>query len=284
MPGDVHETRILLIGDIVGKPGRRIVQEMLPGLRESLDLDMVIANAENSAAGSGITPKIFADLRAAGVDLMTLGDHAWKRKDNLEVLDKEALCLRPHNYPEEAKGTGWAVVETADGVKVAYIIVLGRVFMDSVDCPLRTVDKVLAQLPEDVKIRIIEFHAEATSEKQAAAWHLDGRATAVVGTHTHVLTADARILTQGTGYISDMGMTGPYDGVIGRDSKPVLHKFLTSMHAPFTVAENNAHLCGVLLSVDPDTGRLSSIRAVDIAESEDGRFSHEVIQGPDSSN
>jgi metallophosphoesterase (TIGR00282 family) len=284
MPGDVNETRILLIGDIVGKPGRRIVQEMLPGLRESLDLDMVIANAENSAAGSGITPKIFADLRAAGVDLMTLGDHAWKRKDNLEVLDKEPLCLRPHNYPEEAKGAGWSVVETADGVKVAYIIVLGRVFMDSVDCPLRTVDKVLAQLPEDVKIRIIEFHAEATSEKQAAAWHLDGRATAVVGTHTHVLTADARILTQGTGYISDMGMTGPYDGVIGRDSKPVLHKFLTSMHAPFTVAENNAHLCGVLLSVDPDTGRLSSIRAVDIAESEDGRFSHEVIQGPDSSN
>ena len=284
MPGDVHETRILLIGDIVGKPGRRIVQDMLPGLRESLDLDMVIANAENSAAGSGITPKIFADLRAAGVDLMTLGDHAWKRKDNLEVLDKEALCLRPHNYPEEAKGTGWSVVETADGVKVAYIIVLGRVFMDSVACPLRTVDEVLAHLPEDVKIRIIEFHAEATSEKQAAAWHLDGRATAVVGTHTHVLTADARILTQGTGYISDMGMTGPYDGVIGRDSKPVLHKFLTSMHAPFTVAENNAHLCGVLLSVDPDTGRLSSIRAVDIAESEDGRFSHEVIQGPESSN
>jgi hypothetical protein len=281
MPADCSDIRILLIGDIVGKPGRKIVQGMLPGLRESLDLDLVIANAENSAAGSGITPKIFADLRTAGVDLMTLGDHAWKRRDNLEVLEKEPLCLRPHNYPEEALGTGWTVVETAAGVPVAHVIVLGRVFMDSVSCPFRTVDAVLQEIPEDVKIRIVEFHAEATSEKQAAGWHFDGRVTAVVGTHTHVLTADARILPGGTGYLTDMGMTGPYDGVIGRDAKPVLHKFLTSMHAPFTVAEKNAHLCGVLLTVDPSSGRPTSFRSVDIAETADGAFCHDVVEGPD---
>lgn len=283
MHDDSQEIRILLIGDIVGKTGRRIVKQMLPDLRKSLDLDIVIANAENSAAGSGITPKIFAELRAAGVDLMTLGDHAWKRKDNLEVLNNEELCLRPGNYPEVAAGKGWGIVATDSGIKVAHIIVLGRVFMDSVDCPFRTVDAILEQLPSDVRICIVECHAEATSEKQAAGWHLDGRVTAVVGTHTHVLTADARILTQGTAYISDLGMTGPYDGVIGRDAKPVLHKFLTSMHAPFTVAEDNVHMCGVLLSVDPETGKASSIQPMDISEDGSSHFFHDVLQGPDSS-
>ncbi|HIC22262.1 MAG TPA: TIGR00282 family metallophosphoesterase [Planctomycetes bacterium] len=275
--------RILLIGDIVGKTGRRIVKQKLPGLRESLGLDLVIANAENSAAGSGITPKIFSELRAAGVDLMTLGDHAWKRKDNLDVLNNEELCLRPSNYPEVAAGKGWGVVSTESGVQVAHIIVLGRVFMDAVDCPFRAVDSILEQLPDDVRICIVEYHGEATSEKQAAGWYLDGRVTAVVGTHTHVLTADARFLTQGTAYISDLGMTGPYDGVIGREAKPVLHKFLTSMHAPFTVAENNVHMCGVLLTVDPETGKASSIQPMDIAEDGTSPFSHDFLQVPESS-
>lgn len=281
MHDDNSEVRILVIGDIVGKVGRNIVKDVVPGLRESLALDLVIANAENSAAGSGITPKIFNELRAAGVDLMTLGDHAWKRKDNIEVLNNEELCLRPHNYPDVAAGTGWGVVNTVNGVPVAHVIVLGRVFMDPVECPLRCVDKILEELPEEVKICIVEYHAEATSEKQAAGWHLDGRVTAVVGTHTHVLTADARLLTKGTAYISDLGMTGPYDSVIGRDSKPVLHKFLTSMHAPFTVAEQNVHLCGVLLSVDPETGKASSIRPVDISRDEAVPFNHEIVQGTD---
>ncbi len=282
MHADGPEIRILLIGDIVGKVGREIVKEMLPGMRESLGLDLVIANAENSAAGSGITPKIFSELQSAGVDLMTLGDHAWKRKDNLEVLKNEPLCLRPHNYPDEAIGKGWGVVATADGIQVAHAIVLGRVFMDAVDCPLRCVDSILAELPDDVKICIVEYHAEATSEKQAAGWYLDGRVTAVVGTHTHVLTADARFLTKGTAYISDLGMTGPYDSVIGREAKPVLHKFLTSMHAPFTVAEENVHLCGVLLSVNPETGKASSIRPVDISRDGTVPFAHDVIQGTES--
>ena len=282
MHDDDQEIRILLIGDIVGKTGRRIVKQTLPGLRESLGLDLVIANAENSAAGSGITPKIFSELRAAGVDLMTLGDHAWKRKDNLVVLNEEEYCLRPCNYPEVAAGKGWGVVTTDSGVQVAHIIVLGRVFMDAVDCPFRTVDSILEQLPDDVKICIVEYHAEATSEKQAAGWYFDGRVTAVVGTHTHVLTADARLLTQGTAYISDLGMTGPYDGVIGREAQPVLHKFLTSMHAPFTVAENNVHMCGVLLSVDPETGKASSIRPMDISEDDTSPFFHDFLQVPDS--
>jgi len=284
MPDSDGNLRILLIGDIVGRPGRNVVKDRLPGLRESLDLDMVIANAENSAAGSGITMKIFNELRAAGIDLMTLGDHAWKRRDNLEVLDKEPLCLRPHNYPEVASGKGWSVIETDSGTKVAYIIVLGRVFMEPVSCPFKTIDSILEEIPQDVKVRIVEFHAEATSEKQAAGWYLDGRVTAVVGTHTHVLTADARILTSGTGYISDMGMTGPYDGVIGRDAEPVLHKFLTSMHAPFTVAERNAHLCGVLMTVDPQTGKPATFRAVDIAAEDGDRFCHDVLEEADPAN
>ena len=279
MHADGSEVRILVIGDIVGKVGRQIVKEMLPDLRESLSLDLVIANAENSAAGSGITPKIFAELRSAGVDLMTLGDHAWKRKDNIEVLKNETLCLRPHNYPDVAVGKGWEVVNTAEGVQVAHAIVLGRVFMDAVECPLRCVDSILEELPPEVKICIVEYHAEATSEKQAAGWYFDGRITALVGTHTHVLTSDARFLTEGTAYITDLGMTGPYDSVIGRDAKPVLHKFLTSMHAPFTVAEENVHLCGVLLSVNPETGKASSIRPVDIARDGTTQFAHDVVQG-----
>ncbi len=258
--------KILLIGDIVGKPGRRIVREQLPRLRKEWELDLVIANAENSASGSGITHRIFRDLRGAGVDLMTMGDHAWKRKDNLEVYEKEDRLLRPMNYPERAAGTGAYKIDLAEGVSVGLVVVLGRVFMESVDCPFRTVDRVLDSFPEDVKIRIVEFHAEATSEKMAAAWYLDGRVSCVFGTHTHVPTADDRILPKGTAYLSDLGMTGPYDSVIGRRAEAVLHKFLTSMHAPFTVAEDNVHLCGALLEVDSVTGRALAFRRVDVRD------------------
>lgn len=257
-------SRILIIGDIVGSPGRDAVKGLVPQLREAWGLDLVIANAENAASGSGITPRLFRELAQAGVDLMTLGDHAWKRRDNLDVLAKEPTLLRPHNYPDVALGKGVTVVETPDGVSVALITVLGRIFMAPVDCPFRTIDAALQSLPEHVKVRIVEFHAEATSEKLAAAWHLDGRATCVFGTHTHVPTADDRILPSGTAYVSDLGMTGPYDGVIGRAPEPVLHRFLTSMHATFTVAHDNVHLCGILIDVDPETGRTSSLRRVDI--------------------
>lgn len=260
--------RILILGDVVGRPGRDAVRALVPELRQAWELDLVIANAENAASGSGITPRLFRELANAGVDLMTLGDHSWKRKDNLDVLKKESKLLRPHNYPEDALGTGVGVVETAAGVKVGMVTVLGRIFMAPVECPFRTIDEALATFDDDVKIRIVEIHAEATSEKIATAWHLDGRATCVFGTHTHVPTADDRVLPGGTAYVSDLGMTGPYDGVIGRAVEPVLFKFKTSMHATFTVAENNVHLCGVLLEVDATTGQSVSIRRVDLPHGE----------------
>ena len=263
VPSD-ERFRFLIIGDVVGRPGRRAVKEVLPQLKRAWGLDLVICNAENSASGSGITPRLFRELRDAGCELMTLGDHAWKRRENLEVLEKEELLLRPHNYPEKALGRGVLTYESASGVKVGLITVLGRVFMPAVDCPFATIDAALASFDDDVKIRVVEIHAEATSEKIAVGWHLDGRATCVFGTHTHVPTADERVLPRGTGFICDLGMTGPYDGVIGRDKKPVLHKFLTSMHATFTVAEKEARFCGVLVDADRHTGKAISIRRVDI--------------------
>jgi 2',3'-cyclic-nucleotide 2'-phosphodiesterase len=258
--------KILVIGDIVGKPGRRIVRDRVPRLRKEWGLDLVIANAENSAAGSGITHRIFRDLRGAGVDLLTMGDHSWRRKDNLEVFEKEDRLLRPLNYPDRAIGTGSYVIDLPGGERVGVVIVLGRVFMENVDCPFRTLDRALEAFPPEVKVKVVEFHAEATSEKMAAAWYLDGRVSCIFGTHTHVPTADDRILPKGTAYISDVGMTGPYDSVIGRRAEAVLHKFLTAMHAPFTVAEGNVHLCGALLEVDRDTGRAVGFRRVDLWE------------------
>ena len=270
MHDDDQAIRILLIGDIVGKTGRRIVKQKLPGLRESLGLDLVIANAENSAAGSGITPKIFSELRAAGVDLMTLGDHAWKRKDNLDVLNNEELCLRPSNYPEVAAGKGWGVVSTESGVQVAHIIVLGRVFMDAVDCPFRAVDSILEQLPDDVRICIVEYHGEATSEKQAAGWYLDGRVTAVVGTHTHVPTADARILPKGTAYVTDLGKVGPINSIIGNTPEDVLERFLYQTPNRLGVPGGPVSFNSVLVEVDQESGRATGIQRVDRTVEADG--------------
>ncbi|HIA28142.1 MAG TPA: TIGR00282 family metallophosphoesterase [Planctomycetes bacterium] len=271
--------KILIIGDIVGRPGRRIVRKWVPILRKEWDLDLVIANAENSAAGSGITHKIFRDLRSCGIDVMTMGDHSWKRRDNIEVFEKEELLLRPQNYPLEAVGKGVITIEARGDVPVGLVVVLGRVFMDGGDCPFHCVDRALESFSDDVRVRIVEFHGEATSEKTAAGWHLDGRISCLFGTHTHIPTADARVLPQGTAYITDIGMTGPYDGVIGRMAKPVLHKFITGMHAPFSVAEENPHLCGILLEVDPSTGKALSVKPVDVIDDESVQFCHEVLDG-----
>lgn len=266
---DSARFRILILGDVVGRPGRDAVTEFVPRLRDEWRLDFVLANAENCASGSGITPRLHRELARAGIDVMTLGDHAWKRRDNLDVLEKQSRVLRPHNYPEEAMGTGSHVFETEDGTKIGIVTVLGRIFLAPVDCPFRTIDRALAEFPEDVRIRLVEIHAEATSEKIAVGWHLDGRASCVFGTHTHVPTADERVLPKGTAYITDLGMTGPYDGVIGRDTDAVLHKFITSMHATFKVAEGNTHLCGILLEVDRVTGLAHSVRRVDFATGKD---------------
>ena len=269
MPGSPQASilRVLILGDIVGHPGRAAVVDLIPEVRERWRVDLVIANAENAAAGSGITPRLFRELARAGLDLMTLGDHSWKRRDNLDVLKQEETLLRPHNYPDKALGKGTTVVKVGD-TKVGVVTVLGRIFMAPVSCPFETVDAALAEFADDVKIRIVEVHAEATSEKIALGWHLRGRASCVFGTHTHVPTADDRILPGGTAYISDLGMTGPYDGVIGRKSEPVIHKFTTSMHATFTVAEHNAHVCGALLDVDVTTGKAVSFKRVDLRHGE----------------
>ena len=269
MPADDALLRILIIGDIVGSPGRDAAKAIVPRLRDELELDLVIANAENAAAGSGITLRIFRELKRAGIDVMTMGDHTWRRKDNLEVLKREDRLLRPHNYPTEALGTGTIVVSADGGVEVGLVTVLGRIFMDPVACPFKTVDAALASFPDSVRVRIVEVHAEATSEKISMGWHLDGKVTCVFGTHTHVPTADDRVLPGGTAYISDLGMTGPYDGVIGRNAEAVLHKFITSMHATFGVASDNVRLCGILLEVEPESGKATSIRRVDIPLSED---------------
>ncbi len=245
------------------------MQEVLPLMKEAWEIDLVIANAENAASGSGITPRLFKELTEAGVQLMSLGDHSWKRKENLNVLEKEERLRRPHNSPEEALGTGVGVVHASGEIPVVLVTVLGRVFMSPVECPFRSVDRALETLPEEVKIRLVEIHAEATSEKIALGWHLDGRATCVFGTHTHVPTADERILPQGTAYVTDIGMTGPYDGVIGREASAVLHKFITSMHATFNVAEKNCHVCGAVLDADPATGKAIALRRFDIPVGED---------------
>lgn len=264
-PSTEGPLRILVLGDVVGQPGRDAICELLPRMRSQWRLDLVVANAENAAAGSGITPRLHRELRGAGIDIMTLGDHAWKRRENLEVLRKESAVLRPGNYPPEALGGGVLVHELPCGTRVGVVTVLGRIFMAPVACPFLTIDAALASFPEEVRVRLVEIHAEATSEKVAVGWHLDGRASCVFGTHTHVPTADDRILPGGTAYITDLGMCGPYDGVIGRTVGPVLHKFITSMHATFTVAQHNVHLCGILLEVDRASGKALSVRRVDVA-------------------
>jgi len=253
---------ILLIGDVVGKPGRDILAERLPKYVADEGIDFVIANGENAAQGSGITPSLFKELIQSGVDVVTLGDHAWKRKEALPVLEKDHRLLRPLNYPPECIGRGMETYRTRDGVRISLITLLGRIFMVPVDCPFHTVDNALKLLGGEGGIIFVEIHAEATSEKIAMGWKLDGRVSCVFGTHTHVPTADERVLPRGTAYITDLGMTGPYDSVIGRDKESVLFKFQTAMHAPFTVATGDVRMAGARVKVDSETGKALEIRRV----------------------
>jgi 2',3'-cyclic-nucleotide 2'-phosphodiesterase len=242
---------ILFIGDIVGGPGRRAVEELLPRVVDHHLIDLVVANCENASGGIGITPPIADYLLGQGIDVLTSGNHVWKHKDILPYLDATDRLLRPANYPGPCPGQGHVVVETAAGEKVAIINLEGRVFMNALECPFRAADQALAALPKEVKVILVDIHAEATSEKQALGWHLDGRVSAVVGTHTHVQTADERLLPAGTGYISDAGMTGPVDSVIGMKKEIVLERFLTQRPQPFKVAAQNIQLQGLVLSIDP---------------------------------
>jgi hypothetical protein len=258
----------LFLGDIVGKPGIRIVQRSLAGLRVRESLDLVIANAENAADGSGLTAKNYQSLKAAGVDCITLGDHIYRRNEIIPILDKEVDIVRPANYPSDAPGREWAVVKAANGVDVAVVSLLGRVFMRPVDCPWKAVDRVLAEIPAHVRVRFVDFHAEATSDKQIMGRYLDGRVTAVLGTHTHVPTADGRILPGGTAFQCDVGMTGPYDSILGRKVDRVTETTLTFRPTQFQVATGDPRMCGAIVETDESTGEATSITRLEIREDE----------------
>jgi len=252
--------RLLLIGDIVGKPGERIVTQSLAALRKREGLDLVIANAENAADGSGLAPSIYRKLIAAGVDCVTLGDHIYRRSEIASVLNSADNIVKPANFPAKAPGKTWCVVTAASGTQVAVISLLGRVFMRPVDCPFTAADRVLAEIPPDVKVRIVDFHAEATSDKQLMGRYLDGRVTAVLGTHTHVTTADEQIYPGGTAFQCDVGMTGPHESILGRRIDRVLTTTLTFQPTQFEVAAGDVRLCGTIVEADPATGHATAIR------------------------
>jgi hypothetical protein len=249
---------LLFLGDIVGSPGRRAVEELLDRLVDRYFIDLVVGNAENASGGIGITPAVADQLLNMGMDLLTSGNHIWKHKEIIPYLEDTDRLLRPANYPPGAPGRGHLVLETALGEKVAVINLEGRVFMNPLECPFRTADLVLSQIPPEVKVILVDMHAEATSEKLAMGWYLDGRVSAVVGTHTHVQTADERMLAKGTGYITDVGMTGPLNSVIGMKTEVILERFLSQRPQPFKVASQNIQLQGVVLKFD-DQGRCREI-------------------------
>ncbi len=253
---------ILFIGDIVGKPGREVIKNLLPGLKKELKVDFAVANAENSAGGSGITEKICSELLDYGIDALTSGDHIWKRKDVFQIINSELRLLRPVNFPSGSPGRGSGVFKTKKGSRVGLINVLGRVFMEPLECPFKTTRDEIKSLSKETKIIIVDIHAEATSEKVALGWYLDGLVTAVLGTHTHIQTADERILPKATAYITDIGMTGPFDSVIGRRIEDVLQRFLTLIPTRFEVASENLQLQGVLLDVNEKTGKANAIKRI----------------------
>jgi metallophosphoesterase (TIGR00282 family) len=251
--------RILFVGDIVGRPGRDLIRLGLRPLAESHGADLVIANAENSAAGFGITREIGDELLDWGVDVMTSGNHIWDKKEALEYIGTESRLLRPANYPAGAPGNGSYLARTRSGQSVGVVNVMGRVFMPLLDDPFAVVLKEIEALKSRARVIFVDFHAEATSEKIAMGWHLDGKVTAVIGTHTHVQTADERILPKGTAYLTDVGMTGPHDSIIGVEIEAALGKFLSGLPARFDTATGNPRLNAVIIEADENTGRAIDI-------------------------
>jgi hypothetical protein len=263
--GVAMDFRALLIGDVVGKPGRRALAAVLPGILRERLIDVVIVNAENAAGGSGIVPSIVEELRALGVDCLTMGDHIYRKKEIVPFLKESDRILKPANYPEEAAGRGWTVLESQSGFPFAVISLLGRTFIKpATDCPFHAADRALKDIGDRARLVFVDMHAEATSDKIALGWYLDGRATCVFGTHTHAQTADERVLPGGTAYITDLGMTGPYDGVLGRRKEKVLQFLVTGMPAYFDVATGDPRVCGAIVTADTQTGRASAIERVSI--------------------
>lgn len=256
------QIKVLLIGDIVGKPGRSVVKELLGDFVSENKIEFVIANGENAAQGSGITENLFKEIVGAGVHVVTSGDHTWRRKEVIPVLENDKRLLRPHNYPSTCPGKGRRVFDTPQGFRIGVVTVLGRVFMSGVECPFLTVAKAVEEIKVSTPMCIVEVHAEATSEKIAMGWRFAGKVSCLFGTHTHIPTADERVLPGGTAYITDLGMTGPYDSVIGRKKESVIYKFETTMHAPFDVATGDVRLCGAVVTLDTETGNATAIERV----------------------
>jgi metallophosphoesterase (TIGR00282 family) len=258
--------KILFVGDVVGKPGRAILAKLLPGLVDRYLADYVVVNVENAAGGFGVTPEILAELEELPIDCYTSGNHVWDKKEGLPLLDEIPQLLRPANYPDGNPGSGLYVGETPARIPVATINLEGQVFMKPLESPFRVAERLLDGLDPKVKVILVDFHAEATSEKQALGIFLDGRTTAVVGTHTHVPTADERVLPGGTAFISDVGMTGPYESVIGMRSDKVLHRFLLQTRRVFEVAKRDIRLAAVVIEADEGTGKAHGIERLLISD------------------
>ncbi len=250
--------RILGVGDVVGRPGRKVLRHFLPKLKEERGVDFVVVNGENAAAGSGITEKIFRELRGYGADVITMGDHSYKRRESLPLYDKEERLLRPANWPSGAPGRGTCIVEGPRGMRVGVIHLQGRVFMNAQGDFLHEADRAIEAMKSKADLIVVDMHAEASSEKIALSWYLDGRVSMIFGSHTHVPTADAVVRPKGTAFISDAGMTGPYDGVIGRIKEAVLKKMRLNVHEPFVVAQGDPRLGAVLVEIDESTGKAVS--------------------------
>jgi len=258
--------RLLALGDVVGRPGRQVISQHLPAFVRQHQVDLVIANAENIAGGSGITTKLFHKLRSYGVDVVTLGDHIYRRQDILQILQNSERVVKPANMPHAAPGRPYTIVTTASGVAVAVMTVLGRIFVNfPADDPFAAVDRVIDDVGRRAKVIVCDVHAEASSEKVALGHYMDGRVSLIFGTHTHVPTADAHILPGGSGYISDVGMCGPYDSVLGRRKDRVLKYMTTGMHQLFEVATGDVRMCGVLAEIEADTGKCVRIERIEVA-------------------
>lgn len=254
--------RLLMIGDIVGRPGRRAVKQNLPDLLGDKKIDLVIANGENAAGGNGITREVAREILSCGVDVITMGNHVWNQKESYTYIEKESRIIRPGNYPPGTPGRGAGIFKAKNGIDVGVVNISGRVFMQELDCPFRKADELVNGLKGKADIVLVDFHAEASSEKMAMGWYLDGRVSAVCGTHTHVQTADERVLPGGTAYISDVGMTGPADSVIGVKKELVIEKFITQMPRRFEVAEGLFQFNAAIIEIDPLTARAVHIERI----------------------
>ena len=254
--------KVLFIGDIVGEPGRKIVRQHIKGLTETHRPDLVIANGENAAGGFGITPNIADELFFMGIDVLTSGNHVWDKKEIEPYLGKQDRLIRPANYPAVCAGFGSVVISTPNAGKAAVLNLEGRVFMSNLDDPFRVAEREIEKLKKETSVVIIDFHAEATSEKIALAWHVDGKASAVIGTHTHVQTADERVLPGGTAFITDAGMTGPTDSVIGVRKEEAINRFLTQRPYKFEIPKGPVHLDAVVIDIDEKTGKANSIERI----------------------